>query len=348
MNQNTLLSRSPIRVGVVGLGRAGAQIHIEALRKHPDFHVTAVCDPLESRRCEQATLLGATPFASLDELVAADLCDVIAIATPSKDHYSDACKVLEAGVHCVLEKPMATNSREAREIVELANRKRLHLFVHHHYAYEGELLFLQEIIRSGRIGTVFHIDVFWTGFSRRWDWQTLRQNGGGALLNTCPHILTLLLALLGGDATLESGHARLIKDAGDTEDDVRMFLRGCNGITASATVSSACALPMPRLTLYGSCGTLQENFTTATIRSFDPAAVRSLQVLDAAAPIDGSLTETLPWKEEQVPVQPSSPGGTFYDNVAATLLQGAPFQVDPAQAARIIELLEDIASRSEA
>jgi len=348
MNQNSLLFRSPIRVGVVGLGRAGVQIHIEALRKHSDFYVTAVADPLESRRKEQATLLGASAFASLDELVTSALCDVVVIATPSRDHYSDACKVLEAGIHCVLEKPMATNAREARELVARSKAKGLHLFVHHHYAYEGETLFLQEIIHSGRIGAVFHIDVFWTGFSRRWDWQTLQKNGGGQLLNTCPHVLTLLLTLLGGDATLESGRARLIKDAGDTEDDVRMFLRGCNGITASVAVSSVCALPMPRLTLHGSCGTLQENFTTATIRSFDPCAVRALKVIDVAAPVDGSLTETLPWKEEQVPVKPTSQGGTFYDNIAATLLQGASFRVDPGQAARIIEILEAIASQSRA
>ncbi len=164
------------------------------------------------------------------------------------------------------------------------------------------------------------------------------------MLNTCPHLISLLLPLLGGDLSVETADVRLIKDAGDAGDHVKMSLKGCNGITVSAMVSSACALPLPRLTLFGSHGTLQENYTQATLRYFDPASVPQRTAIDTAAATDGSLQEELPWKEEQVPVCPKKSAGRFYDNVAGVLLHGDPLRVDPAEAARVVKILETIAT----
>ncbi len=333
---------APIRVGVTGLGRAGEAIHLAALRDDPRYQITALCDPLAARREALAAPLNAQPFDSLEAMATSGLCDLIVIATPSQFHYRDAKIVLESGLDCVLEKPMAETGPLAQELVAFAKEKGKHLFVHHQYLFSEELLFLQEVIASGILGKIFHIEIFWTGFSRRWDWQTLRKNGGGQLLNTCPHLLTILLPLLGGDLEIQSANVRLIKDAGDTEDHVHASFLGRNGISASATVSSVCALPLPRLTLFGANGTLQEDFFEAKLRYYDPASVPAREAIDAAAPTDGSLQETLPWQEETRPVRPTQPGGTFYDHIAAVLRDGAPSRIDPNHAARIIEILETI------
>lgn len=336
--------RKPIRIGVAGLGRAGVNIHIKAILKDSRFNLTVVCDPLKERRDEIAASLGIPSFATLEQMVSSGLCELIVIATPSRFHFADAKAVLEGGCDCVLEKPMATTGAEARLLVGLAGRLNRRLFVHHNFLFDNEFLFLREVIASGVLGDIFHMEVFWTGFTRRWDWQTLRKNGGGEIFNTCPHLITLLLPLLGGDLEVKTSEARLVKNAGDVEDHVQMVLKGANGITVSAMASSVCALPFPRLTLFGSCGTLQEDYHQATLRFFDPTAVPVREVIDTAAPTDGSLQEELPWQEKQVPVQPKEPQGKFYDGVAATLLEGAPFAVDPGQAARVVEILEQISS----
>jgi len=340
----TIHHPSPIRVGIVGLGRAGIPLHLEPLRSLPQFEITAVCDPLPGKARSVAETAGrnARAFATLAELLASGCCDLVVIATPSQQHYREAKAVLDAGVDCILEKPMAGTGAEARELAALAKEKGRHLFVHHQYLFSDELLFLQEIIASGRLGEIFHIEAFWCSYQRRWDWQTLRANKGGQLLNTCPHIISLLLPLLGGDLDVESADLRLIKDAGDTEDHVRFSLRGRNGITASAMVTSVCALPMPRLTLFGSRGSLQENFVEAKLRYYDAAAVPALSVIDGAAPESSLLREELPWQEEALPVCPGQKRETFHEHVASVLLKGVPSRANADEAARVVEILETI------
>src|SRR5258708_1004319 len=112
-------STQKIRVGIVGLGRAGKRIHYTALKNNSSFVVTAVADPDESRADEIKSETGCLVFHSIEDLLGSKSCDLVVIATPSQCHFDDAVAVLRSGISCFLEKPMASTYEEAKELVEI-------------------------------------------------------------------------------------------------------------------------------------------------------------------------------------------------------------------------------------
>lgn len=331
-----------IPIAVVGLGRAGWNIHVNQIRKRKDFTIVDVADPDSARREEAKTELGCPAHPDLDTLLRETTAEIVVIATPNILHESDAVKVVQSGRHCVLEKPMAINHASALRIIEAAREANRKMFVHHQRRFADEFRFLREVIDSGILGKVFHIRLFWGHFGRRNDWQTLRKNNGGLLNNHGPHALDIVLNLL--DAPVDALLADLqhVKDAGDCEDHFTLSMKAANGQSADLTCTTACALPAPRMMILGSNGTLtSDNETTAKLRYYDPSAVPPLTVVEGPAPERKyGLGEELPWQEEDREMKPSAAGADFYDNVKDVLENGAPMVVTPESAAEVIRVIE--------
>ncbi len=335
-----LMKRIPI--AVVGLGRAGWNIHVKQLRERSDFVIVDVADRDDGRRAEAEKELGCPAHADLDALLRATSAEVVVVATPNTLHVVDAVKVLESGRHCVLEKPMADTHEGALRIIKAANGANRKIFVHLQRRFGDEFRFLREVIDSGVLGRIFHIRIFWADYARRNDWQTLRVNKGGLLSNHGPHILDLVLHLL--DAPVESLLADLqhVKDAGDCEDHFTLCLKAENGQTADIVCTTACALPAPRTMLLGSHGTLSADGTdTARLRYYDPAAVPPLTVVEGPAPERKyGISEKLPWRDEEREMKPAAPGGEFYDNVQQVLRSNAAMIITPESAAEVVRVIE--------
>jgi predicted dehydrogenase len=119
-----------IRIGVVGAGHLG-RIHARLLHQHAadDVEFVAVVDPVAENRLSIAAENGVRAYAQAEELIGA--VDAAIVAAPTKLHREVAGALLEAGVHVLVEKPIATDSREATELVSLAARRRLTLQVGH-------------------------------------------------------------------------------------------------------------------------------------------------------------------------------------------------------------------------
>jgi len=331
---------SPITVAIIGLGRAGWSLHLQPILKIPGFKIVAVADPSAERREEAAALTGCQTFENIDALLAGNDAQVVVVATPSSMHYSDAMKALKAGRHCVLEKPIAMNAREADEIVAFAREKNLRLFVNHSYLHRPEIHHFKSIIDSNILGPIFEIRVSWVGYARRWDWQTLKKNGGGGLNNTCPHALSVVLPLLGAPVKELFSDLRNIKNAGDAEDHVHLVLRAENGVTADVLVSTAIAQSAgPRWMILGRYGTLASDGVKSQIRYYDPAKAAPMEVIDSAAPGRKYLSETLPWEEKEIEVEPV-PVKPFHQNIYDVLAFGAEQVITPESAAEVVRITE--------
>jgi len=326
-----------VTVGIVGLGRAGWGLHLEPISKLSGFKIIAVADPLPERCQEAADLLACETFSSIDQLLAKSDAELIVVATPSSTHYEDSLKVLKAGRHCITEKPMALQSAQADELVSLAAKNGLGLFVNHTHLHLPTYYHLKGVIASGVLGKLFSIRVFWGSFGRRWDWQTLKKNGGGQLNNTCPHVLSVVLPLLGSRVKRVFADLRNIKDAGDAEDHVHIVMQAESGITADVVVSTAMALSGPRWMLCGSQGTLTSDGTTSKLRYFDATKVAALDVIDAAAPGRQYQYEQLPWVEEELTAA-QSPVKPFHENILEALTQNAAPVVAPESAAEVVRV----------
>lgn len=330
-------SPNPVTVGVVGLGRAGWALHFNPLRELSGFKIVAAADPLPERRQEAAELTGCATFSSLDELLAGSDAQLVVVATPSFSHYEDTLKVLQAGRHCLTEKPLSLETAQADELVKQAREKGLRLFVHHMHVHRPEFRQLQETIDSGVLGEIFSVRTSWANYARRWDWQSLKKNGGGQLNNTCPHTLSVVLPLLGSRVRSVFADLRNIKDAGDAEDHVHLVLKTESGVTADILVSSAMALGGPKWIICGKSGTLVCDGKTIKLRFYDASQAAPLEVLDAAAPERKYLRETLPWEEKQIPID-TDPGESFHQNMLNVLLGKTEPLVTPESAAEVVRV----------
>lgn len=329
-----------IRVGIAGLGRSGKLMHYAALKNNPAYKIAAVADPDDTRTREIAEETGCLSFNSVEAMAESGACDLIVVATPSSAHFEDASTVLGSGISCIVEKPMAASFEEAQSLVRLAEERGVHLFVHHQHLFYDEYNHFKEVLDSGVLGELFQIRAFWGGFSRRSDWQTLKKNGGGQLNNTCPHALSVVLPLLGEPVAFAYADLRNVKDAGDAEDHVQIFLETESGKTADITVTGACAYPLPRWMLLGSTGTLVSDGENSSVKSFDPRKVASLEVRDFAPALVGAPAEQLPWTETVRPTRPEGLPGAFHENVAQVMLNRAAPVVSACDALEVMRVLE--------
>ena len=335
------MSQNPIRYGVVGLGRAGWSIHVAGLRDRADAKIVAVVDPLEERRKEAAEQFGCKTYTRLASMLKQDDVEVVVVATPSVSHGPDSKKALKAGKHVVTEKPMALSVAEADSMIRAAEQADRKLFVHQNYRFNPESQHLFDVVRSGKIGRLYHIRNYSAGFNRRNDWQTLSKNGGGVLSNTCRHNLDVILQLLGAPVKQVMGDLKQIASAGDVEDHVKAFIRAENGVTAAMEVTSAQRIEgtLPKWVLAGTCGTLTSDGRESTIHYFDPTKAPPIEAVDGPVMTRAyGNKDELPWQVEKVPaVGPSI--GNFYDNVHHVLREGGAMYVTPQSVREVIRTI---------
>lgn len=144
-----------LRVGVIGLGAIGRE-HLVVYRGLPGVEVTAVADFAEEVAAEVAEEIGAAGFRSAEELLAAGLVDAVTLATPDHLHHDDAARILEARVHLLLEKPIATTVEEADDLVQIAERSDVVAMPGHTLRFANQYLTAKNLVSSGSIGEIVH------------------------------------------------------------------------------------------------------------------------------------------------------------------------------------------------
>jgi predicted dehydrogenase len=151
-DRETAMSDAPVRVGVVGLGYWGPNL-ARNFGAIPGCELAYVCDADEAVRGRVARMFPqATPTAELDDLLADPELDAIVLATPVPTHAELAVRVLEAGKHCFVEKPLAQSAAAAQRAVAAAQRSGRILMVGHLLEYHPGVRKLKELTESGELG----------------------------------------------------------------------------------------------------------------------------------------------------------------------------------------------------
>lgn len=278
----TVVPVAPIKVAVVGLGRAGWNIHVERMRGDERFKIVAVSDLAADRRSEAGQEFGCETFTDYRQLLEQSDCELVVIASQSVDHGVHAIASLCARRHVIVEKPMALSTAQASRMIEAAESSGRKLFPHQNYRYEPDVRHIQQVIQSGLLGRVFEICIRWPSFSRRNDWQTLQKFGGGNLNNTCPHFIDAALVLLNSPVARMFADLQLTTDVGDADDHAKIILKGENGCLIDLEVSTSCAALQPKWTVLGTCGTLVSDGETSRIKYFEPDELQPLTVNESA------------------------------------------------------------------
>lgn len=246
-----------IKMGILGLGRAGSGMHIPEIKRNLDkYEITAVCDEIKERADAAAKEFGCRAYYDIDSFLADSSFSFADIATRSIDHCEHTIKALEAGKNVIIEKPMALDIAEAERMYAAADRLNKKLYVRHNRRFEGGFNQALEIIDSGILGEVFQVVLTRNDFETRNDWQTLSECGGGQLLNWGPHIVDQALQFGGGYKPESLWYSLRREEAsGNCEDHIKIVFTGENNCIIDMEISSACALKRPDYMLYGDRGT---------------------------------------------------------------------------------------------
>lgn len=205
-----MAKKTSFNVAVFGAGAIGLD-HIGSFQQHPAATVVAIADTSGSRAQEAAKLFN-VPATAADyrELLARDDIDIVSIALPNYLHAKVALDALKAGKHVMIDKPMATNARDATKLVGEAKKRRVLLMVGQNNRFSPDVQTLKQLVLKGVLGEVYHAKTAWTrrsGIPRIGSWFTQKQfAGGGSTYDIGVHALDRCLYLMGEfDAAAVSG-----------------------------------------------------------------------------------------------------------------------------------------------
>lgn len=335
----------PIRVGILGLGRSGWNIHALGLAAMSEqYAVVAVSDPLEERMGEASDLLGASTHLTPDDVIQNDNVDVVVVATPSHTHTSLAAAALKAGKHVVVEKPIAQSTMELDYLATLAHDNARVLTCFHNNRFDPAFVAVRDLVASGRIGDVLIVRRTNHRFSRRTDWQTLRRYGGGELANASSHILDQMLAMFPNEVTDVIADLRLTVSAGDAEDHARVTLKLDGGPIIDIETSSSIALPQDAWFVAGTAGGVSGNSKELEVKWLSKD---DLSPLGAASPgaAEGRRygeKEKILWRREHMRFDFAANHRTvlFYSDLFQALTAGGEPVITVADLRRQLKVVE--------
>jgi predicted dehydrogenase len=236
---------SEVTLAVVGLGYWGPNLarNFSALE---GCELRWCCDSSDAARARWSRSFPSTRFsADLDELLADPELDAIAIATGVASHGRLAKRVLAAGKHCFVEKPLARSVEEASAVAEAAETSGLVLMVGHLLEYHPGVAKLKEILDSGALGDLYYV------YSERLNLGKIREDEN-ALWSLGAHDVSVLLHLLGGEEPEEVlAHGESFVREG-VEDVVFCYLRFPSGRVGHMHLSWLDPHKERRFTLVGS------------------------------------------------------------------------------------------------
>jgi predicted dehydrogenase len=335
---------SKIGVGIAGLGRSGWGIHARALAELSDqFSIVAVCDPDSARLAEAQGRFGCRAFTEYANLAADDEVELMVVATPSHLHLDDTTLALRSGKHVLVEKPMGTNLTEVDRMIAEARETGQILSVNQNYRYAPAFLEIKKIIASGVLGRVLQIRIVVHQFSRRWDWQTLKEFGGGILNNHGAHVVDWATLLIDDpDPQVFCRMEATPLYAGNADSHVKLVLNPRHGPLIDIELTHACAYPQHQWLVMGTQGSLSCDRNTVRWRYFDPVEAPPL-ILDTGPTLDRSYNrEELPWHEESCELHNdfNEQMQNLYRDLYATVRRSAPLTITPESVRRQMAILQ--------
>lgn len=251
-----------VRLGIIGVGNIG--------RHHANYlldgkvrrgRLTGLCSVIPAE-LEPYRNRGPKLYTDSDEMLRSGEVDAVVIATPHYQHVTIGIAALEAGLHIMVEKPIAAHKADGERLIAAARRRPAQVFAGmFQMRLEPRYQKLRQLLQGGELGRVqrfnwintdwFRTDAYYASSAWRATWKG---EGGGVLINQCLHNLDALQWLLGMPARVRSfchlGRYRNI----EVEDTVTAYLEWADGATGTFISTTAEAPGTNRLEIVGSRG----------------------------------------------------------------------------------------------
>lgn len=229
-----------VRFGLLGLGRISRK-HIDAIQQLSNAEIAAVCDTQLPIAVSQGEKLGVPSYTSLELMLTNESLDIVVVMTPSGLHSSQCQLIAAAGVHVLVEKPMATNWVSALEMVRICQQQQVKLFVVKQNRFNPPVQKALAALRNGKLGRIYFVqaNVFWQRPQTYYDqaaWRGTYAMDGGAFMNQASHYIDLV-RLFGGEVdSVFASLQTLVRDI-EVEDTGCAIVRFRSGALGSINVS---------------------------------------------------------------------------------------------------------------
>lgn len=194
------MNKSKFKVGIIGTGGIFRAAHVHGWKAIPEAEIVAVADVNADRAASLAKELNIQHvFTDFRDLVKLDL-DAVDVCTPNGVHHSAVMAALRAGKHVVCEKPLATTTKEVRQMGELADKLKLVLMTAQHQRWTASTMAIKQWADAGNLGDVYHARV--RAMRRAWlpvspGFIDQKLSGGGPCMDIGVHALDAALWIMG-------------------------------------------------------------------------------------------------------------------------------------------------------
>lgn len=244
------MSQSKIRVAVLGAGRIGSH-HSRILGGLAEAQLVGVCDLNYWRAQMVAWRAGTTAYRDYREIL--PKVDAVVVAVPTPLHYEVGRAALDAGLHCLIEKPITATVEESKELLELASGKDLVLQVGHVERFNPAVMEAIRHIRNPRFITCERLGPY-----------DPRVEGIGVVMDLMIHDLDILLTLVGSEVkSLEAIGASLLSPH---EDIANVRLRFANGCIADVTASRISLSKSRKIRIFQEDSYLSLDYVNASLK----------------------------------------------------------------------------------
>ena len=324
-------------MALVGYGSAGRGIHapmLVAAGAAPVVVVTANAERVAAARAElPAARIVPELAAALDE----DL-DLVVLASPSGVHAEQAHACIAAGVAVLVDKPLATGSAAAAELVAAARVAEVPLTVFQNRRWDDESRTLAMLLAEGSLGTVHRFERRWERWrpqpKDRWRENAPAEQGGGLLLDLGSHAIDAAVMAFG---PVTSVYAELSAWTTPAEDEVFVSLHHSGGVRSHLGLSSVAGAPGPRTRVLAERGAYVVTEFEAEAAGFTPMGVDAQQLPGHTGWVIAG---------ERVRPVPTAAGGhhQIYPAVLAALREPKPLRqaAMPVQPDAVVEVLQVI------
>ncbi|MFZ4508067.1 MAG: Gfo/Idh/MocA family protein [Fimbriimonas sp.] len=288
-----------VRLGIIGLGNMGSG-HYSAMPRVRNCELTAICDVATAKLQKFSA---PNKFTSSADLIRSGTVDAILIATPHYDHTTIGIDAMENGIHVLVEKPISVHKADCERLIA-AQREGIVFGAMFNTRTDPHYQRIRTIVRNGELGELqrfswlitnwFRTEAYYAsgGWRATWDGE-----GGGVLMNQCPHNLDLLQWIVGMPSRLTAFASFGKYHDIEVEDEVTAYLEFPSGATGVFVTTTGESPGTNRLEIVGDRGKLvyendeirftRTEISVADFRANDPSSFNTPPVWECTVPVHG-------------------------------------------------------------
>ncbi|MBX3064139.1 MAG: Gfo/Idh/MocA family oxidoreductase [Anaerolineae bacterium] len=262
-----------VRVGVIGTSWFADLVHLPTLKSNSQVHLAAICGRNKDRADEMAQKYGiASVYTDYREMIDKGGLDAVLIVVPDNLHYEMTLYALDAKLHVLCEKPLASSATEAREMYEKAESAGVKHMTFFTWRWQPSFRYAKQLIETGYVGRCYDTHIrYLAGYAHNSDysWRFDKRVANGTLGDLGSHAIDFARHFV-GEIKRVSCHLSTFVDrsaniADPANDSAVLALEFVNGAHGTLQVSAVDHLPNmgheQYVHLYGEAGTLELNAT---------------------------------------------------------------------------------------